>query len=147
MYICNSCNNIFKLNTSYEFHKKICIHYNYNLLFKNYNDELNILSKTKINTIILLISLIDKKFINTSPSTYIFISNILNNIEYKIKYDKLNDNNNLLQIIYLIINKYNNIITYDKYLDIISNLLHIQKLDIINVIKLYKKCSEELYIK
>ncbi len=130
-YECVECNKLFKGIKSLEYHKSICLFYNYK---DKYLINLN-LDKEHIKNIIRYYNSINCK------SDIISQHQILKNI--KIKYS-LDRNNSLLYLYNLFLN--NDKMYYNKY-DIImtiSNITHYPFDTIYNIVSTYDMCANKI---
>lgn len=137
IYSCNVCNQIFKSIKNLDFHKKICIYYNYRILSNNN------LSNDNIKIIIILSNIIDS---NKDSIAIIDKKNIIDNIFIKLKYYSHNSNIStlLLQLFHLI--DINENITYLSYLLLVSKLININIQEITNILNIYNNCLFNLNI-
>jgi hypothetical protein len=128
---CIECNKKFKSIKSLEYHKMICLYYNYKLFYLNKLE----LDKEILENIIVYYNSINNK------SDIISSREILNNI--KLRYI-LTKETYLLYIYNIFITNQQNY--YNKYdiIKIISELIHQPYSTVYNIINIYELCSNRI---
>jgi hypothetical protein len=130
--ICNTCFKEFSSIKSLDFHKSICIYYQYR------NKYSSNISNDKIQDIIVLFNGIDM-----SKNTKNILKNkILTNI--KLKYT-LKSNNILMYLYDKILDNQLEYYCFADVLNIISSITNVQFNDIIDIINTFDKCTNNLF--
>lgn len=128
---CSGCSKSFNTLKSLDFHKLICIYYQYREKYM-YN-----ISNENIKNVIILFNSINFKICDKYLSKNIILTNI--NMKYSIK------TNNI--IIYLYNTVLNNTLEYYSYVDVlnlISSIIHVQFNDVIDIINTFNKCKKNI---
>ena len=131
-HFCSSCGQSFKSLESIEFHKNVCIYYQYKQM---YNTDIDAISTGIIMSIVTIYNLLELYKLDDND---ILTSHILNKLQSKLH------TNELYIYIYNRISTINNInyISYNELISIISNVLNISTNIFCNVINTYDKCCE-----
>ena len=129
---CNTCFKEFSSVKSLEFHKSICIYYQYrNRYSSNVSNE-------KIKDIIVIFNSINI----TKNTKNTLKNNILTNI--KLKYTIKSDNI-LLYLYDKILNNQLECYCFTDVLNIISSITNVQFNDIIDIINTFDKCTNNIF--
>ena len=128
---CDNCFKEFSSIKSLEFHKSICIYYQYrNKYFSNVSDN-------NIKDIIILFNSINIKINNKILSKNKILTNI------KLKYTLKSDN--ILMYLYdKILDNQLEFYNYVDVLNIISSITNVKFDDILDIINTFNKCSKNL---
>lgn len=129
-----TCNTCFKELTSIkslEFHKLICIYYQYRSKF------ISNISNNNIKDIIVLFNSINMKINNTNMSKNKILTNI--KLKYTIKQENI-----LLYLYNKILENQLEFYSYTDVLNIIYSITNVQFNDIIDIINTFNKCSKNI---
>ena len=126
---CSGCFKEFKSLESLEFHKSICIYYQYR------GKYISNISNENIKNVIILFNSMNLNIDDQSLSK----KNILSNI--KIKYSIKSDN--IIKYLYnIVLNNTLESYSYIDVLNLISSITYIQFNDIINILNTFNKCTK-----
>jgi hypothetical protein len=128
---CSGCSKSFNTLKSLDFHKLICIYYQYREKY------ISNVSNENIKNVIILFTSINFKICDKYLPKNIILTNI--QIKYSIK------TNNIIKYLYnIVLNSTLEHYSYIDVLNLISSITHVQFNDIIDILNTFNKCKKNI---